>query len=88
MEDEEDTRRLIERLLTNSGYRVAVAGHGVDALMQLGHQTFDLVLSDVDMPSLDGFKLLELVQLGEPHRGGHRSRRPCGRRRGNRPAGG
>ncbi len=61
VEDDEDTRKLITRFLESEGYQVFSAGDGVEALLQLGSRDFDLVLSDVDMPNLDGFKLLEMM---------------------------
>ncbi len=60
VEDDEDSRRLIARFLETNGYKVALAGDGVDALLQLGKQEFDLIISDVNMPNLNGFKLLEM----------------------------
>ena len=61
VDDDEDIRMLTEQLLQNRGYRVTVAEDGVDALLQLGKVRFDLIISDVNMPGLDGFKLLEMV---------------------------
>jgi CheY-like chemotaxis protein len=62
VEDDEDNRNLIVRYLEGQGYRMATAADGVDALLSLGQHAYDLVLSDVNMPNLDGFKLLELIQ--------------------------
>jgi CheY-like chemotaxis protein len=60
IEDEEDTRAMIELLLRNSGYRTIAVADGIEALLAMGKQTFDLVLSDINMPNLDGLKLLEM----------------------------
>lgn len=60
IEDEEDTRALIELLLKNGGYRTIAVADGIEALLAMGKQTFDLVLSDINMPHLDGLKLLEM----------------------------
>jgi len=60
-EDEEDTRKLIARLLENQGYEVTTSKDGIDALLHLGKKHFDLILSDIRMPNLDGFKLLEMI---------------------------
>jgi type II secretory ATPase GspE/PulE/Tfp pilus assembly ATPase PilB-like protein/DNA-binding response OmpR family regulator len=60
VEDDHDSRRLITRFLENNGYNVTPAEDGVSALLQLGKDTFDLIISDVNMPNLDGFKLLEM----------------------------
>jgi type II secretory ATPase GspE/PulE/Tfp pilus assembly ATPase PilB-like protein len=61
VEDDEDNQLLISKILTNQGYDVSVAGDGIDALMILAQKRFDLILSDINMPNLDGFKFLELI---------------------------
>jgi type IV pilus assembly protein PilB len=61
VEDDEDNQLLISKILTNQGYDVSVAGDGIDALMVLAQKRFDLILSDINMPNLDGFKFLELI---------------------------
>jgi len=61
VEDDEDNRLLITRILTTQGYEVSAAGDGIDALMQLGKREYDLILSDINMPNLDGFKFLEIM---------------------------
>jgi len=60
-EDEEDTRKLIARFLERQGYEVTTSKDGIDALLHLGKKHFDLILSDIRMPNLDGFKLLEMI---------------------------
>lgn len=65
VEDDRDQRLLVERHLTNAGYLVSAAEDGVDALMKLGQEPYDLVLSDINMPNLDGLKLLELLSQRE-----------------------
>jgi type II secretory ATPase GspE/PulE/Tfp pilus assembly ATPase PilB-like protein/DNA-binding response OmpR family regulator len=59
-EDDADTRFLIQRVLENQGYAVTLAADGVEALTQLSSRAFDLILSDVNMPNLDGLKLMEM----------------------------
>ena len=59
-EDDKVTRVLISRLLENSGYTVTTAEDGIDALWRMGEVQYDLILSDISMPNLDGFKLLEM----------------------------
>ena len=60
VEDDQDSRKLVTRFLENYGYTVTPAEDGVSALLQLGKQRFNLIISDVNMPNLDGFKLLEM----------------------------
>jgi CheY-like chemotaxis protein len=61
VEDDKDSGTLISHLLAKRGYDVTVARDGIEALLQLGQRSFSLVLSDVEMPNLDGFKLLEML---------------------------
>ena len=61
VEDESDSQQLIARLLEGQGYSVTLAGDGVDALLHLGRSSFDLIIADIDMPHLDGMKLLDLM---------------------------
>ncbi len=60
VEDDPDNQNLISRILLNQGYDVSVASDGLDALFLLVKQDFDLIISDVNMPNLDGFKFMEI----------------------------
>lgn len=60
VEDDLDTRNFIVKILENRGYTVTAANDGVDALLLMVNRQFDLILSDVNMPNLDGFKLIEI----------------------------
>jgi len=57
-DDNADMRQYVERLLTQSGYRVAVAADGREALQAARESKPDLVVTDAMMPGLDGFGLL------------------------------
>jgi type IV pilus assembly protein PilB len=61
VEDEESTRFLLEQILSQAGYRVVQAAEGAKALLKLGGESIDLILSDIHMPNLDGLKLLEIL---------------------------
>lgn len=61
VEDDNVTRTFIEGLLKNAGYKVVVSEDGADALLKLGAERFDLILSDISMPNLSGLKLLEIM---------------------------
>ncbi|MCX5795843.1 MAG: ATPase, T2SS/T4P/T4SS family [Elusimicrobia bacterium] len=63
VEDDPATLAWVQRVLANGGHRVTPAGDGADALMQLAVRRFDLILSDINMPNLDGLKLLEIKSL-------------------------
>lgn len=60
LEDEPDTQELLKLILEKHGYEVTAAGDGIEGLLYMGKHTFDLILSDVNMPNLDGFKLIEM----------------------------
>ena len=62
VEDNLLNRELTSALLKSVGYEVAVATDGADALMILGRQKVDLMLLDVDLPFIDGHRLLEAVK--------------------------
>ncbi|MEA1990953.1 MAG: ATPase, T2SS/T4P/T4SS family [Thermodesulfobacteriota bacterium] len=60
-DDDDVTRQIIATILEKQGYKVTVSQDGIDALLSLAKTHFDLILSDVDMPNLNGFKLLEMM---------------------------
>ena len=56
------TRELIRSVLQAAGYEVVVAVDGADALEALRREPIDLVLSDVEMPRLNGFELVTRIR--------------------------
>ncbi len=66
VEDDLITRRNLSVLLSDEGYDVDQAGDGVQALEILAGRPFDLVLSDIVMPRMDGLKLLQQLQFMAP----------------------
>jgi DNA-binding SARP family transcriptional activator len=61
VEDDVVTRALIEGFLTSAGYAVSLAQDGADALIQLGRRPYDAVLLDINVPTLDGLKILQIM---------------------------
>ncbi len=59
VEDDAVTQKTIHQLLAKEGYQVEVASDGIDALMHIAQEHFDLIISDIRMPNLDGLQLLE-----------------------------
>jgi GAF domain-containing protein/DNA-binding response OmpR family regulator len=55
-EDNVVNQKLAIRLLEKLGYRADIAGNGLEALEALERQTYDLLLSDVQMPEMDGLE--------------------------------
>lgn len=58
-EDEEAMRAYLERALTNAGYEVVAVDRGTAAVPFLQEQHFDLLLSDIVMPEMDGIELAQ-----------------------------
>jgi DNA-binding SARP family transcriptional activator len=61
VEDETVTATVLEGLLRDAAYEVTTARDGAEALRQLGLRRFDLIVSDIAMPTLDGMRLLEIM---------------------------
>jgi CheY-like chemotaxis protein len=57
VDDSEPDRQLLKMLLELNGYRVTVAGDGVEALAAARSCRPDAIVSDVAMPKMDGFAL-------------------------------
>ncbi|HEY5312295.1 MAG TPA: response regulator [Pirellulales bacterium] len=67
VDDSPVDRRLIGRLLEKGkDYTVDYAGHGVEALRQLETRMADIVLTDMQMPNMDGLKLVETIHRMYP----------------------
>ena len=62
VDDSITTRTLEKSILEAHGYRVRIAVDGMEALAQLRAEKVDLVISDVQMPRMDGFELLEAIK--------------------------
>lgn len=62
VEDEAMMRNLLLKILESEGYRVALASSAQEALEILERERFDLMLSDVKLPGMNGFELLEKVK--------------------------
>lgn len=62
VEDDDDSRNLVARFLVNAGYMVEQATDGAAALLDIGSKDFDLIISDVNMPTLDGFALMGIIK--------------------------
>ncbi len=61
-EDEEDIRQLLSIHLENEGYDVYQAADGLEALELFYKEDIDLMLLDVMMPKIDGFKVLTKIR--------------------------
>jgi two-component system chemotaxis sensor kinase CheA len=62
VEDSITSRMLLKNLLEAAGYYVRPSVDGLDALTALGEEDFDLVISDIEMPRMDGFELTSKIR--------------------------
>jgi CheY-like chemotaxis protein len=67
IDDESDLTEALARFLTMEGYAVSTATSGTEAQALLAMRDFDLILSDLRMPDLDGPALHDWVQRERPH---------------------
>ena len=62
VDDSLTVRELQRKLLLNRGYDVAVAVDGMDGWNALRSEDFDLLITDIDMPRMDGIELVSLLR--------------------------
>ncbi len=62
VDDSRDTIDMLTKLLTLEGARVESAGSGKEALQIAGERSFDLIISDISMPEMDGYQLLKQIR--------------------------
>jgi two-component system sensor histidine kinase and response regulator WspE len=62
VDDSLTVRELQRKLLVNRGYEVAVAVDGMDGWNALRAEDFDLLITDIDMPRMDGIELVTLLR--------------------------
>lgn len=62
VDDDTETARGIKRSLSATGNKVEIRSSGSEALRALGERAFDVVLSDISMPEMDGYELLNALR--------------------------
>lgn len=68
-EDNPINQRLVVSLLERHGHRVVAASDGREALAALDHDSFDVVLLDLQMPEMDGFETTSAIRARERETG-------------------
>ena len=66
VDDDDGICRTLQEILEISGCRVEIACDGAEALIQIQRGKFDLVLSDVVMPNMDGHELYQAIKRDHP----------------------
>jgi two-component system, chemotaxis family, sensor kinase CheA len=68
VDDSISTREIEKSIIEAHGYQVVVAGDGLEALERAGERVFDAVVTDIEMPRLDGFTLTERLRMDDRYR--------------------
>jgi DNA-binding NtrC family response regulator len=62
VDDEEGARELFNTILSDEGYEVTLAVNGSEALSRIRGADYDLVVTDIKMPGMDGLQLLQEIR--------------------------
>lgn len=68
VDDDADSRDFITFVLEQAGAIVTAVGSGIEALQAINQCVFDLVVSDIGMPEMDGYALIQQIRALEPKR--------------------
>ncbi len=63
VEDSLTSRALLRNILETAGYEVKIAVDGMEAFSMIDTEDFDLIVSDIEMPRMNGFELTEKIRL-------------------------
>ena len=66
VEDEPDVRLLLAREISDKGHEVVAVTDSAQAIEEMGRGKFDVVLTDVRMPGMDGMALTEWIKRTRP----------------------
>ena len=65
VDDDKTTRKILGIYLNSKGYSVAYAENGLDAMEKLGTENINLVMTDLNMPYMDGLELIKTIRADE-----------------------
>lgn len=69
VDDSESIRELVALTLESSGYTVVKGNDGVEALQKLDGREFNLVITDLNMPNMDGLQLIRELRRKDGYTG-------------------
>lgn len=61
-EDDRELRQLFTHVLTKNGYAVKGVGNGIEALEAMGNDYYDMIISDIMMPEMDGYEFVSRLR--------------------------
>ncbi len=67
VDDEPDILRICDRILTAEGFSVTTVSTGFEAVQLAGGEQFDLLLTDIKMPGMDGLDVAQAARTVNPH---------------------
>jgi two-component system, chemotaxis family, chemotaxis protein CheY len=62
VDDSSSIRQMVSFTLTKAGYQVTEAVDGSDGLSKAGQQKFDLIITDLNMPNMDGIQMIAALR--------------------------
>ncbi|MEL6840138.1 MAG: response regulator [Pseudomonadota bacterium] len=68
IDDSRTIRRLVSQTLTDGGFASVTAEDGALGVAAFQEERFDAVITDINMPNLDGFGVLEAIRTGPSNR--------------------
>ena len=68
IDDSRTIRELVRRALDAAGMSVTTAEDGAEGVLAFGQGAFDAVVTDLNMPNLDGFGVIEAIRAGTTNR--------------------
>lgn len=71
VDDEQDMRDLVQFILEQQGAQVTLAAHAAEALMLFEQKPPDILISDMGMPDMDGYMLMQQIRRRSPNQGGN-----------------
>ena len=66
VEDDRELRQMFEHVLTRNGYTAVGVSNGEEALAAMDESYYDLIISDIMMPKMDGYESVSYTHLTLP----------------------